>query len=107
MAQTNRVKREDRFVNQIQGALEPYREKHPRAIVDAYRYNPACVRIRVIDPDFKGMDRVDRDTLIRTFLETLPDDVQGEISMLVLVTPGERKTSLANQEFEHPVPSRF
>jgi stress-induced morphogen len=107
MAQVNRAKKEDCYSARIQEAFGPYREKHPRAIIDAYRYNPACVRVRVIDPDFQGLDRIERDNLIWKVLETLPDDVQSEISMLVLVTPRERKKSGSNLEFEDPTPSRF
>ena len=107
MAQTKRSNGEDRYAKKIRAALEVYREEHPQAVVDAKRQNPACVRVRVIDPSFKGMDRVDRDTLIRTYLSALPGDVQSEISMIVLVTPEETKSSLANLEFEQPSRSKF
>ena len=88
-------------------ALETYRKDHPHAAFEAYRRNSASIRIQVIDPDFQGMDRVDRDDLTWKYLESLPEDIQSDISMLVLVTPKERKTSLASLEFEHPSPSRL
>lgn len=97
--------KEDRYVVKIKQALEAYRKDHARATVDAYRQNPASIRVRVVDPDFKGLDLVDRDSLMWTYLDGLPDEVQAEISMLVLVTPQETKTSMANLEFEDPIPS--
>ena len=105
MAQAKRSRRNDRSVTSILTALEAYRKEHPRASVDAYRRNPGSVRVRVIDPDFRTLDLVDRDSLLWTYLDVLPEETQAEISMLVLVTPGERRTSLANLEFEHPSPS--
>ncbi len=93
------------YVEKILGALLAYKDKHSKAILEAYRRNSASVRVRVIDPDFQGMDRVDRDDLTWKYFESLPEDIQSEISMLVLVTPKERKTSLASLEFEHPSPS--
>jgi len=44
------------------------------------------------------------DTLAE-FKSTLPEEVLSQISLLVLLTPAEMKKSLANFEFEHPVPS--
>ena len=38
-------------------------------------------------------------------LEKLPEEVQSDISMVVLLTPAETKRSLANLEFEDPSPS--
>jgi hypothetical protein len=107
MAQRTKPKTDDRYVRQIVAALKVYEDQHPGAISNVYRYNSACVRIRVIDPAFQGMDWIDRETLIWRCLDTLPEDVRSEISMLVLVTPKETGKSLANLEFEHPSPSRL
>ncbi len=107
MTKARRAKTPDQYVTAILQALEAYRKDHPRATFDAYRRNSASVRVRVIDSDFQGIDRVDRDDLVWKYLEPLPEDVQTEISMLVLVTPRERKTSLASVEFEYPSPSRL
>ena len=107
MSCVDRPNGQDPYVDKILGALLPYKEKHPKAILEAYRRNSASVRVRVIDPEFQGMDRVDRESAVWGYFEPLPGDVQSEISMLVLVTPRERKTSLASVEFEHPSPSRL
>ncbi len=71
------------------------------------RQNNVSVRIRIIDPDFQGKDRVDRDTYAWQFLDDLPDETKADITMLLLLTPKEAKTSLANAEFEEPIPSRL
>jgi stress-induced morphogen len=60
------------------------------------------MRLRVTDPRFRGMNRVDRATLVEEELAKLPDELQASISMLVLVTPQERKTSLHSLEFDDP-----
>jgi hypothetical protein len=41
----------------------------------------------------------------RFLKEYLPEDVQSDISMVVLLAPGEEKHSLGNLEFEDPSPS--
>ena len=105
MAQAKRNRRNDQSVRSILAALEAYTAAHPSARVKAYRQNSACVRVRIIDPDFQKMDRVERDDMIWEYLDDLPEDVQSEVSMLVLVTPEETKTSMANLEFEHPARS--
>ena len=39
------------------------------------------------------------------YFDSLSDEIQSDISMLVLLTPSEVKKSFANMEFEDPVPS--
>ncbi len=95
----------DAHVQQILEVLDKYRFDHPQAQIDAYRRNPASIRIRIIDPDFQGIDRLRREDPVWPLLEELPEEVRAEISMLVLLTPEERSTSFANLEFENPVPS--
>ncbi len=97
----------DHILKQIKGALKDYELRHPQAQVDLYRQNQVSVRIRVIDPDFASHCRSERHEIIWTYLQHLPEDVSGDISMIVLITPDERMTSFANLEFEDPLPSRF
>src|SRR5436190_10868872 len=92
-------------VRRILDALGPYAEKHPKAQIEAKRQNNVSVRIRIKDSDFEGMDRVERDSLIWQYLDSLPEEVTSEITLLLLLTPDEARKSLANVEFEHPVPS--
>ncbi|MCC6126536.1 MAG: hypothetical protein IT426_16370 [Pirellulales bacterium] len=76
---------------------------------DAYRYNSASVRVRIIDPRFKGLSREERDDLVEPILELLPEDTQSDIMNLVLLYPGEEgesfRANMMNAEFEHPLES--
>ncbi len=80
---------------------------------DAYRYNPASIRVRIIDPRFKGVGIDDRDKLVEPILERLPENTQGDIIMLLLLSPDELsnrdivyRTYLNNIfEFDDPSPS--
>ena len=95
----------DQELLSIQQALLPYEEQYPEAIIELYRRNSISIRIRVVDPSFDGMEKSDRHSRIWEYLEKLPEDVQSDISMVVLLTPEETKRSLANLEFEDPSPS--
>jgi stress-induced morphogen len=82
-----------------------YQPSHPSAKIDVYRQNSVSIRIRIIDPDFHGKNRVERDRPISKLLEQLPESIESQITFLLLLTPKETKTSFANFEFEDPVPS--
>jgi stress-induced morphogen len=98
----------DAYLEQIDDALRLYEIRHPRAAIEIYRENSASIRIRIIDPDFAGCDRAQRHNDVwRHYLGNLSDDVQGEISVLLLLTPEETETSFANVEFDHPIPSNL
>lgn len=97
----------DSQIQQILDVLEPYTGDHPSAQIAVRPQNPVSIRIRVIDPDFAGLDRADREPSFWNLLKTLPDEVFANITMLLLLTPDEAKTSLANQEFDDPIPSRL
>jgi stress-induced morphogen len=98
---------EDTQVQQIRGVLSQYEREHPSAQIDVRRQNAVSIRIRIIDPDFSGLDRVDREPAVWSVLKRLPDDVFTNITMLLLLSPDETEGSLANQEFEDPIPSRL
>jgi hypothetical protein len=72
--------------------------------VDAYRYNSASIRVRVIDERFRGLTFEQRDDLVEPVLDELAPDTQAEIMTLVLLAPGEDSPSaqIMNLEFEHP-----
>jgi hypothetical protein len=80
--------------------------------VDAYRYNSASIRVRVIDPKFEGMPQEERDTLVEPHLERLPQRTQADIVSLFTFAPSELqeipktfRQFLLNTEFEDPSPS--
>jgi stress-induced morphogen len=76
---------------------------------DAYRYNSASIRVRVIDPRFEGKSTEERDAMVEPLLEGLPEQIQADIMNLLTLSPSETtipsRKSLANEEFEDPSPS--
>ncbi len=106
MSNTN-SKQIDREVQQVLDVLAEYKDSHPNADIDAKPQNSVSIRVRIIDSDFEGMDRVDREPPVWKILKTLPDDVVSNITMLLLLTPKEAESSLANLEFNDPLPSRL
>jgi DNA-directed RNA polymerase specialized sigma24 family protein len=80
--------------------------------VDAYRYNSASIRVRVIDPRFEGLPPEQRDAMVEPYLEKLPQRTQADIMNLFTFAPSELeqtpKTSgvfRLNSEFDDPSPS--
>lgn len=102
---TKRRENRDRVLDEFEKALQPYVKKHPNAKLSLYRQNPASVRIRLIDPDLSSLSRVDRHELVWSYLEPLSDETLSELSILLLLTPDETKKSIANMDFENPIPS--
>jgi len=97
----------DAQVQRILEALGEYERIHSNAEIEVRRQNPVSIRIRIIDPDFEGMNRVDREPEVWRLLRTLPEDVLPDITMVLLLTPKEVEGSLASREFDAPVPSRL
>jgi hypothetical protein len=80
--------------------------------VDAYRYNSASLRVRVIDKRFESIPREERDAIVEPFIDQLPPSTQADIVTLVLLAPSELKNPsrtfrefMLNTEFENPSPS--
>jgi stress-induced morphogen len=97
--------RSDQTIDRIIEALRAYEADHPRAQIDLYRQNSVSVRVRIVDPDFAGRNKVERSKIVWNYLRNLPEDVQADISMLVLLVPDETAMSFANLDFEDPIPS--
>jgi hypothetical protein len=96
----------DDYSSRIEELLaDRYKAHHPRAKIKAYRYNPASVRVRILDPDFADKLLFQREEEVWKILKTLPEHVLGDVSMVLLLTPEESRESLANVEFEDPTPS--
>ena len=104
---SRRVKfgKSDPVIEKILEVMGEYEQDHRKAKIDVYRQNDVAIRIRVVDPDFTGMDLVERDTLLWKYLDKLPDEVISEITLLLLFNPKETKKSFANMEFDNPVPT--
>ncbi len=105
MARIDRSDKLDVQVRQVLDVLTAYEQAHPQAQIEGRRHNPVSIRLRIIDSDFQGVDRLDREPEIWKLLNKLPEEVFVNITMLLLLTPDEAEHSLASQEFDHPVPS--
>ena len=83
------------------------RETFPET--DAYRYNPASIRVRIVDPRFAGKSTEQRDAMVEPLLKKLPKDIQADIMNLLTLAPDEVEASVRkqvqNMEFEDPSPS--
>jgi stress-induced morphogen len=99
----DKSKKNDVDVQQIQDVLAEYQRNHKEAQIDVRRRHEVSIRIRVIDPDFCGLDRVDREPEIWKLLDKLPDEVYANITMVLLLTLDEAPNSFANMEFENPI----
>lgn len=97
----------DEQVQQVLDALAEYMVSHPNADIQAKRQNSVSIRVRIIDSDFEGIDRADREPPVWKILKNLPEEVFSNITMLLLITPKEAEGSLANLEFNDPLPSRL
>lgn len=79
---------------------------------DAYRYNSASIRVRVVDPRFEGLSLEQRDSMVEPILAQLPENTQSDIITLFTFAPSElqqtprlRREFIQNVEFEEPSPS--
>ncbi len=98
----------DAYAGRVQTALErEYLPEHPGATFRAYRYNSASIRVRVIDPDFRGKSIAARERDVWRALDKLPEPIRADISMLLLLTPEESQSSLLSAEFDEPVRSQL
>ncbi len=85
--------------------------------VDAYRYNAASIRVRVIDKRFEKMAYAKRDAMVEPHLEKLTERTQADIMNLFTFapsglalseleqTPKNIRDFMMNAEFEDPSPS--
>lgn len=80
--------------------------------IDAYRYNSASIRVRVIDRRFERMSREERDTLVEEYLDKLPLETQQDIVTLFTFAPSELNQTprtlrefMHNAEFDDPSPT--
>ena len=65
-----------------------------------YRYNPASIRVKIVDDTFHGRSKGKRHDYARGFLNRLPADVLSQISVLLCLEPSE--SALLDLEFHDP-----
>jgi hypothetical protein len=92
--------------------VEDELRKAPFDQVDAYRYNSASIRVRVVDRRFEDLSPEQRDAMVEPHLERLPERTQADIVSLFTFAPLELQQPtkslreyLKNVEFEDPSPS--
>ena len=95
----------DSVIDKIIEALKKYEIEHPGAQIDVYRQNSVSVRVRIVDPEFTGKSRSQRNQLAWGYLDQVSEEVQSDISTMLLLTPDETTKSFANAEFEDPIES--
>ncbi|MBX9679966.1 MAG: BolA family transcriptional regulator [Gemmataceae bacterium] len=97
----NRTNETDAVEAALRDGFPQYAKKHPPA---AYRYNPSSIRIRLVSDVFEGLSQSERERLVLPLLRTLPETVQEDVTLLLLLTPREMTSSMINQEFVAPSP---
>jgi stress-induced morphogen len=88
---------------------EELRKHFPQS--DAYRYNSASIRVRIIDESFRGKTEIEREKMVDPILQQLPEDLESDITLLLTLTADETQAFNrhypTNLEFENPRPSGF
>jgi len=78
---------------------------------DAYRFNSASIRVRVIDERFEGKSIAEREAMVLPLFKKLPKKTRDDVLLLLTLAPSEQRTfnrqTLMNLEFEQPLPSRL
>ena len=97
------LQKTDDAVSQTARVLSEFVKSHENAECVVYRYNPASIRVRIVDPVFHGRSKGERHDYAMQFLRKLPEDVLAQISILLCLEPGE--TSLLDLEFQDPMRS--
>lgn len=99
------MSKSDKVTNAQTREVEKFLQECGFAEVECYQRSgyEYLLRVRVTDKQFQGMSRLERMDLVEKELVRLPDDLQASITMLVVVTPAERKTSLLSLEFDDPL----
>jgi hypothetical protein len=86
-----------------------FRTEFPQT--DAYRFNSASIRVRVIDDRFEGKSIAEREAMVLPLLNKLPKKTRDDVLLLLTLAPSERTTvnsqALMNVEFEQPLSSRL
>lgn len=65
----------DEAVEQVAAALEKYETSHEGSECFVRRYNPASIRVKIVDATFRGHSKGERHDHARRFLNDLPEDV--------------------------------
>jgi hypothetical protein len=100
---------EDRRTSETKAVEKIFRKEFPNT--DAYRFNSASIRIRIIDARFEGKSIEEREAMVWHLLDRLPEKTREDVMLLLTLAPSEQECfnrhSLVNLEFEKPLLSQF
>ena len=97
----------DDVVDAIAGALDRYRQEHPRSKAEVVRLSPVTVWIRVVDPDLAKVDDYGRVHYVWKHILELPDPIPGHIGRTVPVLPEEVETHVTSMLFDDALAGRY
>jgi hypothetical protein len=96
----------DALIDKLKGVLEEYERQHPGASATFYRnddspVHPGPIRIRIVDDRFAKWPKPQRHDDAWNFIsDRLSDDDLQEVSVLLLLSQAEQRSSLMNFEFD-------
>lgn len=100
----NRLREEEEIERIFRAAFSAYSRRFPPR---AYRQNIASIRVRLVSNEFEGLTLSEREKIVLPIVRMLSEDIQDQLTMLLLLTPSEVAKSFANLEFERPIPSEL
>ena len=59
---------------------------------DAYRFNSASIRVRVIDDRFEGKSIAEREAMVLPLFKKLPKKTRDDVLLLLTLAPSEQRT---------------
>ncbi len=78
---------------------------------EAYRFNSAAIRVRVIDDRFEGKSIAEREAMVWPLLKKLPKKTRDDVLLLLTLAPSEQRSfnsqTLMNLEFEESLDSQL
>src|SRR3954447_6183560 len=80
---------DNRKTDETRGIERALREHFPDT--EAYRYNSASIRVRIIDDAFEGKSDSEREKMVDPILDKLPEETQSHIMLLLTLTESETK----------------
>src|ERR1700685_2064316 len=97
-------KKLDDGTERVQAVAEGWLQAHgfDQARVEVSRRMPGrSIRVRVIDKRFSGQLIEDRDRMTQGLLDGLPEEIDQEITLVLLLGPDEMKKNLMSAEFDN------
>jgi len=74
-----------------------------------YQYLPGAIRVRIIHPSFAGKSFGERELSVADVLTALGEEIEGRITLLILMTPEEAKKQSRHMSrvFDDPTGERL